>query len=237
MPTASLPLVPTLGYATTATSIDPPLPSGPRPWWVYGVVAIYLLLLGGMLTMPIWAAFTDGNDVVLPAAIFVAALFGCGWTLILLPVRALRLRPVRRRSIWLPVIVSGLLGGALVFGAGIALYEFFRISGDAVEWALVLGAVCVWAGWSIVFMLIVGSNGPGTIGMKLHRLLIAGSALELLIAVPAHVVVRRRNECCAGIETGIGICIGVGVMFISFGPSVLVLYHRRRKRITPPRRR
>ena len=54
----------------------------------------------------------------------------------------------------------------------------------------------------------------------------------LLVAVPAHIVVCRRNECCAGIYTGTGICIGVAVALASLGPAVLVLYHKRRKQIT-----
>jgi hypothetical protein len=67
--------------------------------------------------------------------------------------------------------------------------------------------------------------------MKLHRTLIVGSVMELLVAVPTHIIVRRRPECCAGIETGIAICVGVAVMFVAFGPSVFLLYYRRRKQI------
>ena len=58
--------------------------------------------------------------------------------------------------------------------------------------------------------------------MKLHRKLIAGSALELVVAVPSHIIVRNRGDCCGGFLTGTGICIGVVVAFISFGPSVLL---------------
>jgi hypothetical protein len=58
--------------------------------------------------------------------------------------------------------------------------------------------------------------------------------LELLIAVPTHIVVRRRDECCAGIATGVAICIGVAVMIVAFGPSVVLLYYRRWNQITPP---
>jgi hypothetical protein len=56
--------------------------------------------------------------------------------------------------------------------------------------------------------------------------------LELLVAVPTHIVVRRRSDCCAGFATGLGICIGVVIMFVAFGPSILLLYYRRRKQIT-----
>ena len=73
--------------------------------------------------------------------------------------------------------------------------------------------------------------------MKLHRYLIAGSVLELLVAVPSHIIVRRRDECCAGLLTGTGICLGVVITLVSFGPSVLLLYYRRFKQISPPRKK
>jgi hypothetical protein len=70
------------------------------------------------------------------------------------------------------------------------------------------------------------------VGSRLGRYLLAGSALELLVAVPAHVYVRRRTECCAGIATGTGICIGVAVMFLAFGPGVVMLYLKRVRQIS-----
>jgi hypothetical protein len=145
----------------------------------------------------------------------------------------MRQRPISRRSIWFPVIASGLLMGALLFGAGLSLGELSE-AGDVYGWVIVCSSVAVWTAWSIIFALIAFRSGPGRIGRTLHRLLISGSVLELLVAVPSHVIVRRRNECCAGIGTGIGICVGVSIMIVSLGPSVFFLYHRRRRQITLP---
>jgi hypothetical protein len=220
--------IPTLQYEAAAAAPD--APTGPPPWWVYGIVALYLLLLAALLTLPAWASWlTEDNSIIVPAAVTIGSMVTCGLALMALPVRAIRRRPVRRRTIWVPVICSGLLAAALVFGAGLALDEYFKIGNDLFAWGLIAAAAITWIGWSVLFAIVAFRRGPASIGMKLHRLLIAGSALELLIAVPTHIVVRRRPECCAGFGTGIGLCLGIGVMLVALGPSVLLLYYRRWK--------
>jgi hypothetical protein len=78
---------------------------------------------------------------------------------------------------------------------------------------------------------MAASTDPASIASRLHRWLLAGSVLELLVAVPTHIAVRQRRECCAGIATGLGICAGVAVMLLSFGPSIGFLYYRRWKQV------
>jgi hypothetical protein len=208
----------------------------PRARWVYLVVVLYLLVLAALFLIPTFAAFSQGTDLsfVLFLSIYISVLTICGLSLLILPVRAVRRRPISRRSIWFPIIGAGLLAGTLVFGAGIAIHELLK-AGDAFAWAILFASLGVWVGWSNLFALIAIRSGPERIGGKLHKLLIAGSVLELLVAVPSNVIVRRRTECCAGFETGMGICIGVSIMIISLGPSVLILYHKRRKQILPPK--
>ena len=156
----------------------------------------------------------------------------CWFALLMVPVRVVNRRPVTRRTIWVPVIASGFLAAVLALGAGFAVVEC--IAGNGSEWydAAMFTAVGAWAIWTIVFALMARAREPEELGMRLHRWLLAGSALELLIAVPAHVIVRRRNDCCAGMATGFGICCGIGVMLVAFGPSVLILYHKRKREIS-----
>jgi hypothetical protein len=210
---------------------EPPLseiPTGPRPRWVYVVAGIYLFLVGGLLTSPLWLVWlwSVGKEDRILLAVMVSVLAMSGLTLMIVPVRTIRRRQVTRRSVWFPIIGSGLLIGGLVLGGGMAFEEFLNENGD-IATELVIAAGIVWILWSAIFIWITFSVDPAGIGMKLHRFLIAGSVLELLIAVPTHIVVRRRPDCCAGMLTGMGICIGVVVMFVAFGPSVLLLFYRR----------
>jgi hypothetical protein len=205
---------------------------------------VYLFAAAAMLIVPLLIAVedrTDSGSVRTAAGAFVTGLILCGLALLLVPVRVAHRRPVSRRSVLIPLIASGLLLGGLVLGGGFALAQVLApfINGDHViaesmSWIIVGSAVAVWLAWSIVFALMLRRGDPQGIGMQLHRLLIAGSVLELVVAVPSHIIVRSRGDCCGGIVTGVGICIGVVVAFVSFGPSVLLLYYRRCRQIQIP---
>jgi hypothetical protein len=64
--------------------------------------------------------------------------------------------------------------------------------------------------------------------------MLRGSILELLIAVPTHIAVRHRNDCCAGFGTFVGLTLGISVMLFSFGPAVFFLYADRWRRRRHP---
>jgi len=233
-------------------SVNPP---GRRRWWAYLILTVYLLLVGALLAIPVWTAISSDRQSATIFAAIVISLVLCGLALIMTPVRVIRRRPIERRSILVPIIASGFLLGGLVFGGGIALAELwapvrqvsYQVSAPSngpgansqfehdpkasTLWMVVASAITVWIAWSIVFSLMSRQGDPQSLGMKLHRMLLAGSLLELVIAVSAHIIVRRRTECCAGILTGMGICIGAAIALVSFGPTVLLLYQKRCEQI------
>jgi hypothetical protein len=85
-----------------------------------------------------------------------------------------------------------------------------------------------WIAWGILFYLFYrNSTDPVTRALSW---LFRGSVLELLVAVPSHVIVRRRQDCCAPLVTGFGITSGIAIMLMSFGPSVLLLFKKRMER-------
>ena len=96
---------------------------------------------------------------------------------------------------------------------------------------LVALVVAVWVVWTLVFYR-TGRNAMGVVSRQC-RYLLRGSILELLVAVPTHIVARHRDYCCAGAMTFIGMAFGVSVMLFSFGPGVFFLFIQRWKRLHP----
>jgi hypothetical protein len=117
----------------------------------------------------------------------------------------------------------GLLTFAGVLGIGVALRgDKFLPEGTGI----VAGSIGVaWVLWAIIFYRIHHDNVD--VVSRALTWLLRGSVLELLIAVPAHVIVRRRQDCSAPVATSFGITTGIAVMLLAFGPSVLLLYKKR----------
>jgi hypothetical protein len=142
-----------------------------------------------------------------------------------------RLKP--QAHIWVSCTVASALtalivyGGVLSIGVGIHGDKFLdaieAVSGTRTK--VLLGVGSLWAVWAVVFYTYMRNKSE--VVSWIVSWLLKGSVLELLIAVPCHVVVRRRHECCAPLATSFGIVTGVAIMLLSFGPSVLFLYKKR----------
>jgi hypothetical protein len=90
-----------------------------------------------------------------------------------------------------------------------------------------------WGAWAIVFFRISRRTDPADMVSRQCRCLLKGSVLELLIAVPTHIVARYRDYCCAGCLTFIGLTMGMSVMLFAYGPAVFFLFVARWKRLHP----
>jgi hypothetical protein len=210
-------------------------PRAPRPWWVYAVAGVYVLVVGGLALVPVVVQLFDSSSSYVPLIVITLGLVLCEVALLFVPVRVGSRRPVTRRALWIPLLASATLAALLGLGGTLAVAEYAQLP-DNVEWLLWAVPAALWFGWTFVFWTMSLGTGPEAVATRLHRWLLAGSVLELLVAVPTHVVVRRRTDCCAGIGTGLGICAGVVVMLLAFGPSVGFLYYRRWKQVRPPTR-
>lgn len=219
-----------------------PLVCRRRPVWVFLILVVYVLLVVAVLDLPLLIMVLGGEQDPLPGAVvFSGIVFLLGASLLVIPIRTQLQRPVRRRSVAIPLVASAVCA-ALVFGAGgLATLEYFEGSaatpnGDAAAAMLGISTLLVWLGWMLTFGSMARSVAPQTINDRMYQLLLAGSVLELLIALPMHLVVRRRTECCAGLATGLGIGVGLIVMLIALGPAVFFLFYRRYRQAYADRR-
>jgi uncharacterized membrane protein YhaH (DUF805 family) len=217
-----------IGYESAVTE-----PMGRRPKWVWVVIVIYLLAIAFVMLLPLWAKISspDDNEPMIAMTITSGLTAICGLGLVFTPVQLGRRRLITRGNIWIPLLASGFLLGALFVGGAFALFECLKLDEKWIA-PICVGGGLVWIGWAVVLWLMTSSRDPKSIAVWLNRTVFTGSVAELLVAVPCHVIVRRRGECCGGMFTGMGICIGCVAMILSFGPGVAFLYYRRWKQIT-----
>jgi hypothetical protein len=190
--------------------------------------------------------------------IWLAVLVGGQALLLLLPINIAERRLPERRPLKLPVIVTAFfLANLFIAGVFSILCALFRdgafglfellnpatlfnapsANGNDSGWSIVGGAILMligfWIIWAIVFRNFARRDEPDALLKRITRWLLRGSILELLVAVPSHVIVRRRDDCCAPIGTFWGIATGISVMLLCFGPGVFFLFVERFQRLKP----
>jgi hypothetical protein len=212
-----------------------------RKWGI--LVSTFYALIVLVLIVPA-AVFLIGDNPTLPRVIGALREASGEW-LLWLPVLAVlsgqalllflsvdtsqkRLKP--RAHIFVSCAVTGVLLALLVTAAvlsvGLAfssdkfMDKYFETAAQVVGFWLI-----VWLLWGVIFYWYARNSAE--IVTRAVSWLLKGSVLELLIAVPCHVIVRRRHECSAPIITSFGIGTGIAIMLLSFGPSVLFLIKRR----------
>jgi hypothetical protein len=181
--------------------------------------------------------------------------------LLLVPIDISERRLPSRRKLKVPVIVGAfLLGNLFLAGLVSVLCALFKEQGldifdaqnlfiwiantwnhnqqlkpsDHYSILAVLWPVLVcWFVWAVIFRRAARTDDPDALIKRLMRWLLRGSILELLVAVPSHVIVRRRDDCCAPAGTFWGIATGISVMLLCFGPGVYFLFVERFQRLKP----
>lgn len=228
--------------------------------WGIITVLLYVALLA-LLAMPaFWLAFCGwGRGASDATKIFSAygqweywiipAVFGLAQALLLLvPVDLSERRQPSRRKLLVPVLTSAFLMANLllaglfcvsfaIFGdKGIDRLEILgKILGVNLGWLTLLMVGALWLFWFGVFRAHWKQDDPESLMKRLTRWLVRGSILELLVAVPSHVIVRQRDDCCAPAGTFWGIACGLSVMLLAFGPGVFFLFAERVRRMKPAR--
>ena len=219
--------------------------------WAVVVVILYGLSLV-MLTLPFTIGafwdFTKNSSpwtagelksmfTVWPYWLGIALFILAQAALLVIPVGVSQSRPASRRPVWLPVITSALMMALMICGLFIAIYETVRgekfTNENAWLWISLVILLISWVVWGIIFRKWSMKAAPGNFLERTCRCLFYGSILELLVAVPTHIVARYRNYCCAGYGTFFGITFGIAIMLLSFGPGIFFLFAERWKQLHP----
>lgn len=170
--------------------------------------------------------------------LIIAVLVIAQFALLRIPVAVANRRPVKQRSLWTTVIAAAFMMTLLACGAGVSIFEFVTKldgPGSGTMWlCLLLGfGLASWGAWAAYFYQATKHAAPEIQMRKFKRHFWTGSILELLVAIPTHIVARHRDYCCAGFLTFIGLTCGIAVMLFAFGPAVYFLFAERWKRLHP----
>jgi len=203
---------------------------------LYGAILVILTWPVAMAAfLPIRPAEVARVYVAWPYWAWVGVMFACQAALLAVPVKIESRRPVTRGALWPTVLVAGLMAACLVAGTAWSIIEFLLLdhSKPWTGWLPFALAGLAWLVWTVIFLRMGRVTGPADLVSRQCRALLRGSILELLVAVPTHIVARYRNYCCAGLMTFLGLAAGISVMLFSFGPSVFFLYADRWRQLHP----
>ena len=138
-------------------------------------------------------------------------------------------RPMKRAAI-------GVGFAVMLLSVGL-LYSVFDLLSPVGEsegigmWVFLLIPVALWCLWSVIFWVYWRRGDYYTWVGRVIRGLIAGSVLELFVAVPIYAT--RQEECYCARGSYAGLAFGATILLWAFGPGVFLLFvkekHRREK--------
>lgn len=161
--------------------------------------------------------------------LILVLMIGAQFALLRIPVAKSIGRPVGQRSVWATIIAAIFMMGLLLLGTVASVYDFFtRLEGSSGFLLPLICGLINWLLWAVYFHRSLSSIQQTS---TLQKYLWRGSILELLVAVPTHIIARQRDYCCAGVMTFVGLSCGMAVMLFAFGPALYVLFSERWKRL------
>ncbi|HNT96784.1 MAG TPA: hypothetical protein PKK31_00785 [Elusimicrobiales bacterium] len=202
--------------------------------WAFLTIILYAIC-ATVLGIPIY--FMLGTDGIKTAQFFYSYLLPIliviQCVLLFIPVAIVQKRPIGRRS----VVTSAIFGAipmtflALMFLTSLLLMIWGEDKADRYiyYWPSLVTFAGFWVLWGILFYKSYSESEPGKFTAIITRWLVKGSILELLVAIPSHIISRRREECCAPPLTFLGIITGLAIALLSFGPGLFFLFQKRIK--------
>jgi hypothetical protein len=208
----------------------------------YALVVLLLLSFGMVFLAENWwdldPAYQSDIDELVIISLIPTAFLVCGQVLLLflsVDTSWRRLKPQRHAKVTagLVGIMVMILTVAICLAIATALWGdnfnipiLDEIDQDGLQLVVFLTTIAIiWGIWGVVFYRF--SKRSANVVDSAVSWLIKGSVLELLVAIPCHIIVRQREWCCAQYASAYGIAAGIAIMLMAFGPSVLLLYRRK----------
>jgi hypothetical protein len=208
-----------------------------RTWWFWITLGVFALAQGTMLIVPVAAAEHRPKArrrllvPVVTAAFLLANLFFAGLFAVL--IAAMGEEGASKLIEW-PADLTTQTAGQLPAVNGIITGVGFTPNANFFSVINLIGLFLLfWMLWGLIFFHFAKADEPETLTRRATRWLLRGSILELLIAVPSHIIVRNRNDCCAPFVTFWGIVTGICVTLLAFGPGVYFLLVARMRTLRP----
>lgn len=210
--------------------------------WSYIILALYFIINILLVTGVSYFLIEKGEanfratDYLSFGLVVAAIMFLCQFVLFDLKVEVVEKRPVAKRKITPTAIFIALLMAFITY------FLFFTVLFVAfgegkenplgtVEWLfgflLIFVFIASWIFWSYIFLNMGRKQEPAPFIKNSMNMLIKGSVLELLVAIPSHIIMRNRDDCCAPIFSYMGIITGASVLLFAFGPGIIFLFYHR----------
>jgi thiol-disulfide isomerase/thioredoxin len=216
--------------------------------WAFVVVILYVGLVAVLLIpASLWLADIisgEGNawvnflDVIdhWQWWIYVGIMLVIQAVFLILPIGKMKERPRPLRSLWVPVVATAVLSTILLFAmvssvaAAIWGDGLFSRTNTLFIWVPVF-LIGSWVLWAVIFYRFGKTFDRDKFVEHSQQWLIRGSIVELLVAIPSHIIVRHKDECCAPGVSFFGIAAGLSIMAVAFGPGIFFLFVQRIKRL------
>jgi uncharacterized membrane protein len=165
--------------------------------------------------------------------LFVPIFLVVQGTLLLVPTGIVHERPIRRRGIVISAVITAIpmaiLTSSFFLSIGLMIWGEDKTFKYADDLPSLISLIIFWMGWGFVFLRHYQTSSPQSHISRMTRWLLRGSILELVVAIPSHIISRHRKECCAPEVTLLGIAAGLAIALLSFGPGIFFLFAQKIK--------
>jgi hypothetical protein len=202
---------------------------------LYGVIIIGLFAIAytRVFTLPYWLWFFAvmlPYDLSLSIGALLAMVMSQALFVLCLGTTDLH-SPVPTYRAFLPVVLTAFMLTVLLAALCCALIDLFDVQGNIYFlWGFLILLALSWIVWSIALFVKYGEKERYEMARKLLLVLIRGSLLELLIAIPSFIIVGTCPGWFPKTLSGFAVSTGVFVMLWAFGPGIIFMYFARETR-------